>query len=162
MATQFRPPFFLRFGNAVTTMMLRLGIGIGANALLTVPGRKSGVPRSTPITTIEHAGRRYVQSPFGDVDWVRNLRAAGGGTLRLGRRVETVTARELSAEETAPILRSVLKIAPGVIRSHYHVDADAPLADLVHEAGRHPCFELVGASESGRAATTGRSGDRTA
>jgi deazaflavin-dependent oxidoreductase (nitroreductase family) len=145
MATDFRPPLFLRIGNAVTTLLLRRGIGMGTNTLLTVPGRKSGVPRTTPITVIEHEGRRYVQSPFGEVDWVRNLRAAGSATLTRGRHVEAVMARELTAEETGPILKAVLKLAPGIIRSYYTVTADAPLADFVREARRHPCFELVGA-----------------
>jgi deazaflavin-dependent oxidoreductase (nitroreductase family) len=148
MATGFRPPRVLRIGNAITTLLLRWGIGMGANNLLTVPGRKSGVPRTTPITIIEHEGRRYVQSPFGEVDWVRNLRAAGTGTLTRGRHVETVTARALTDEEAAPILKAVLKLAPGVIRSHYHVANDAPLADFVREARRHPCFELVGAPQA--------------
>jgi deazaflavin-dependent oxidoreductase (nitroreductase family) len=144
MATGFRPPLHLRIGNAVTTLLLRRGIGMGTNTLLTVPGRKSGVPRTTPITVIEHEGRRYVQSPFGEVDWVRNLRAAGTATLTRGRHVEAVRARELTPEEAAPILKAALTLAPGLIRSHYHVADDAPLADLVREAGRHPCFELVG------------------
>jgi deazaflavin-dependent oxidoreductase (nitroreductase family) len=119
---------------------------MGTNTLLTVPGRKSGVPRTTPITIIEHAGRRYVQSPFGEVDWVRNLRAAGSGTLTRGRQVETVTAVEQTDEQTALILREALKLAPSMIRSYYDVSPDAPLADFVREAGRHPCFELVSAS----------------
>jgi deazaflavin-dependent oxidoreductase (nitroreductase family) len=119
---------------------------MGTNTLLTVPGRKSGVPRTTPITIIEHAGRRYVQSPFGEVDWVRNLRAAGSGTLTRGRQVETVTAVEQTDEQTALILREALKLAPSMIRSYYDVSPDAPLADFVREAGRHPCFELFSAS----------------
>jgi deazaflavin-dependent oxidoreductase (nitroreductase family) len=160
MATGFRPPRFLRIGNAITTVLLRLGIAMGANTLLTVPGRKSGEPRTTPITVINHEGRRYVQSPFGDVDWVRNLRAAGAATLTRGRHAEPVTARELTAEETAPILKSVLKLAPGVIRSHYHVANDAPLADFVQEARRHPCFELIEASHPAQATSAGSSGRR--
>jgi deazaflavin-dependent oxidoreductase (nitroreductase family) len=146
MATRFRPPVFIRLGNAVTRFLLRRGVTMGTNTLLTVPGRKSGVPRTTPITIIEHAGRRYVQSPFGEVDWVRNLRAAGAGTLARGRHAETVTVRELSAEETAPVLEAALKLAPSMIRAYYDVAPDAPLADFEREARRHPCFELLAAS----------------
>jgi deazaflavin-dependent oxidoreductase (nitroreductase family) len=156
MATGFRPPRFLRIGNAFTTMLLRLGIGVGANTLLTVPGRKSGAPRSTPITVLQYEGRRYVQSPFGEVDWVRNLRAAGVATLTRGRRTERIVARELSAEETAPILRTVLRLAPGMIRAHYHVAADASDADFVREARRHPCFELSEVSQGAPSTTAGR------
>jgi deazaflavin-dependent oxidoreductase (nitroreductase family) len=146
MATRFRLPAFIRVGNAVTSFLLRQGVSMGTNTLLTVPGRKSGVPRTTPITIIEHAGRRYVQSPFGEVDWVHNLRAAGSGTLTRGRQAETVTAIEQTDEQTAVILQAALKLAPSMIRSYYDVSPDAPLADFVREARRHPCFELVGAS----------------
>src|SRR5690242_13135955 len=77
MTNKFQPPFFLRAGNAIMTLLLRRGVKLATNTLLTVPGRKSGLPRTTPVTLIERDGRRYVQSPFGEVDWVRNLRAAG-------------------------------------------------------------------------------------
>jgi deazaflavin-dependent oxidoreductase (nitroreductase family) len=147
----FRLPFFIRLGNLFTTTFLRLGVKLATNTLLTVPGRKSGLPRTTPVTIVEHRGERYVQSPFGEVDWVRNLRAAGGGTLTRGRRSETVTAVELTAEEAAPILRSALKLAPSVIRSYYDVEPDAPHDEMVREAGRHPFFRLIGASDPARA-----------
>ena len=107
---------------------------------------------------IQLQGIRYSIGPralFGDVDWVRNLRAAGTATLTRGQHVETVTARELTAEETGPILKAAFKLAPGLIRSYYDVTADAPLADFVREAQRHPCFELVGASHPAQASTSG-------
>jgi deazaflavin-dependent oxidoreductase (nitroreductase family) len=62
----------------------------------TVAGRKTGAPHSTPISIQELDGRQYVQSPFGNVNWVRNLRANGTATLSWGRRHEMVTATELS------------------------------------------------------------------
>ena len=145
MATRFHPPLFLRMGNAITTLLLRRGVKLATNTLLTVPGRKSGLPRTTPVTIIEHDGRRYVQSPFGEVDWVRNLRAAGTATLTRGRHVETVAAIELTAEEAAPVLRQALMMAPALIRSHYDVAPDASDAAIVAEARRHPVFELRGA-----------------
>ena len=143
MATKFRLPLYVRVGNAITTVLLRGGVRIATNVLLTVPGRKSGVPRTTPVTIIEHDGGRYVQSPFGDVDWVRNLRAGGTATLTRGRHTETVSAIELTPEEAAPILQHALTIAPAAIRSYYDVTADSPLDAIVREAPRHPVFELV-------------------
>ena len=145
MAKRFRVPLFIRVGNALTTLLLRRGVTMGTNTLLTVPGRKSGVPRTTPITIIEYDGGRYIQSPFGEVDWVRNLRAAGSATLTRGQQTETVTAIELSAEEAAPVLRQGMTIAPGVIRSYYEFDLDSPLEAVVRDAARHPTFELVSA-----------------
>jgi deazaflavin-dependent oxidoreductase (nitroreductase family) len=148
VAKPFRLPLFIRFGNLLTSALLRRGVKLGTNTLLTVPGRKSGLPRTTPVTVIEHDGRRYLQSPFGEVDWVRNLRAAGTATLTRGRHSETIPARELTAEEAAPILRAALAIAPAVIRSYFDVTPDAPLDDLVREAGHHPFFELTGVQDT--------------
>jgi hypothetical protein len=76
MAKLLRVPGFVRIGNLFVTAVPRRGMMINTNTLLTVPGRKSGRPRTTPVTIIEHEGGRYVSSSFGDVDWVRNLRAA--------------------------------------------------------------------------------------
>jgi deazaflavin-dependent oxidoreductase (nitroreductase family) len=143
MASTFRLPRFIRIGNALTNLLLRRGIKMGTNTLLTVAGRKSGVPRTTPVTIFEHDGRRYVQSPFGDVDWVRNLRAAGTATLTRGRQAETVSATELTPEEAAPVLKGALKMAPAMIRSYYDVTADSSLEEIANEAPRHPTFELV-------------------
>jgi deazaflavin-dependent oxidoreductase (nitroreductase family) len=145
MATMFRVPLFIRAGNVLMTRLLRRGVRMGTNTLLTVPGRKSGLPRMTPLTIIKLDGRRYVQSPFGEVDWVRNLRAAGTATLTRGRHVETVSAVELTAEEAAPVLRQGLTIAPAVIRSYFDATADSPLEEIVREARRHPTFELISA-----------------
>jgi len=146
MATTFRLPLFVRVGNAIMTLLLKRGVRVATNTLLTVPGRKSGVPRTTPVTIIEHEGGRYVQSPFGEVDWVRNLRAAGTATLTHGRHTERVSAIELSPEEAAPVLRHALTIAPAMIRSYFGVTADSPLEEIVREAPRHPAFRLVGAA----------------
>jgi deazaflavin-dependent oxidoreductase (nitroreductase family) len=152
MASTFRLPLFIRLGNALMRLLLRRGVRIGTNTLLTVPGRKSGLPRTTPVTVIQHAGRRYIQSPFGDVDWVRNLRAAGSATLSRGRHVESVVATELSAEEAAPVLKHALAMAPAPIRSYFEVTADSPLEEIVREAPRHPAFELRTATAGSPAA----------
>jgi len=148
MAERFRAPAFIRVGNAVMTLLLRLGVKMATNTLLTVPGRKSGLPRTTPVTVIEHNGERYIQSPFGEVDWVRNLRAAGTATLTHGRRVETVWAIALTAEEAAPILRHAVTMAPGVIRSRFNFTPNSPLEEIVREAPRHPTFKLVTTTDS--------------
>jgi deazaflavin-dependent oxidoreductase (nitroreductase family) len=145
MSKTFRVPLFIRAGNALTTLLLRRGIRMGTNTLLTVHGRKSGLPRTTPVTIIEYDGGRYIQSPFGEVDWVRNLRAAGSATLTRGSRTESVTAIELTAEEAAPVLRQGLTIAPAVIRSYFDFGPDSPLEEIVRDAARHPTFELVAA-----------------
>src|SRR5690349_11263378 len=100
MATRSQIPTFVRLGNVLTTTMLRAGIKlVGLRNtplyLLTVRGRKSGQPRTVAIALIEQNGNRYVASPYGIVDWVRNLRTAGEATLTRGRRSENVNTREL-------------------------------------------------------------------
>src|SRR5678815_4790816 len=113
MTTTAHIPAFVRLGNLVTTTLLRAGVKImGPNKvpmyLLTVRGRKSGQPRTTPIVVIEQDGRRYLVSPFGIVDWVRNLRAAGEAILTRGRRPEKVQATDLPAGEAALVLKRLL------------------------------------------------------
>src|ERR1700738_267116 len=130
----------MQLANAVVTGLVKLGFRPGANAILTVPGRKTGLPRSTPITVVEHQGRRYVQSPYGEVDWVRNLRAAGRASLQSGRRVETITVRELNAEEKVPILQVALRRAPKVVQRMSGVTLDSPIEDFVKAAQRPPMF----------------------
>jgi deazaflavin-dependent oxidoreductase (nitroreductase family) len=163
MATSFRLPLYVRIGNAIMGLLLRRGVKVATNTLLTVPGRKSGIPRTTPVTIIEHDGGRYLQSPFGEVDWVRNLRAAGRGTLSRGREVEVVRAEQLTAEEAAPVLRAALKLAPAPIRAYYHVEPDAPMDAFVNEARRHPFFRLVSTNaEVGEPVVAGASAGHTA
>ncbi len=84
------------------------GVPLGPNGLLTVPGRKSGQPRTTPLAIIESSGRRWVWSPWGDVQWVRNLRAAGQATITVRGRKEDVTVTELDRAERVGFFRDVL------------------------------------------------------
>src|ERR671933_2071948 len=95
----------MRVVNRIVGWLLKAGVRLGPNVLLTVPGRTSGLPRSVPVALVELDGQRYLQSPYGQVAWVRNLRAAGTGTIRRGRRTEAVRATELTAAEAAPVIK---------------------------------------------------------
>jgi len=106
MATQV--PGYVGFFNPVARRVLRVGAVLGPNALITVRGRKSGEPRTTPVALVEIEGRRWVIGTFGDTNWVRNLRAAGHATLSVGRRSQEVDARELTVEEGTRFFRDVL------------------------------------------------------
>jgi deazaflavin-dependent oxidoreductase (nitroreductase family) len=101
LAKTFKPTFLYHTINTINIALLRSGIKMGNMILLTVRGRKSGQPRTVPLVIIERKGKRYVGSPYGIVDWVRNLREAGEATLTRGRRSETVNARELPTGEVA-------------------------------------------------------------
>lgn len=146
MAKTFRVTPFFRAGNAVVGALLRRGVTIGGNVLLTVPGRTSGQPRSTPVTVLEWGGERFLQSPYGEVDWVRNLRAAGRATLTHGRRAEPIAVVELSPAEAAPVFKGVLPSFPSLVKTYFDVTPEAPLEAFEREAARHPMFRLVAAA----------------
>jgi hypothetical protein len=74
-------PRWIPFFNAIARVLLVAGVPMGFNGLVTIPGRRSGLPRTTPVAIIAVAGRRWVWAPAGDVQWVRNLRAADGVDL---------------------------------------------------------------------------------
>jgi deazaflavin-dependent oxidoreductase (nitroreductase family) len=142
MAKQFQYSFVFKAGNAFMRSMLALGISLNGTTLLTVPGRKTGRPQSTPITMVEFDGQRYVQSPFGSVNWVRNLRAAGKATLSWGRRHETVTATELSPEQAAPIIKSYLGKAPKLIQEYFDVTPESSLEEFIQDARKRAVFAV--------------------
>lgn len=146
MAKIDKAPLFVRVANILTITLARAGfklVGFGKYPmyLLTVRGRKSGQPRTTPIVILERNGKRYLASPYGIVNWVRNLRAAGEATLTRGRRSETVSARELPIGEAALVLRE--EIRDGNPFAHYFgVTADSSLEEFERAAASHPLFVL--------------------
>jgi deazaflavin-dependent oxidoreductase (nitroreductase family) len=102
-----KPPWWLKPANKVFIQMSRLGISFGGESpvVLTVAGRKSGAPRSTPVTPMTVDGRQYVVAGFPGADWVANVRAAGEATIARGRHVQQVRMAELPAADARPILR---------------------------------------------------------
>ena len=109
------PPWWLKPMNKVFMAMMRLGLPVSGKegpVVLTVAGRKTGRPRSTPITPMIVDGRRYVVAGFPGADWERNARAADTVTLTAGRRRETVRMVELSADEARPLLRRFPELVP--------------------------------------------------
>jgi deazaflavin-dependent oxidoreductase (nitroreductase family) len=109
--------------------------------LLTVRGRKSGQPRTVVLAIIERNGKRYLCTPFGVVDWVRNLRAAGEAILTRGRRSETVNATELPKGEAALVLREEIK-GGTLLGRYFGITAESSLEDFEGAAVRHPVFVL--------------------
>src|SRR5690242_4328581 len=95
IATPAKAPGFIGLFNPIVRRVLRVGPLLGPNALITIRGRKSGEPRTTPVALVEIGGKRWVIGTFGETNWVRNLRAAGQATLTIGRLREDVLAHEL-------------------------------------------------------------------
>jgi len=108
---------------------------------------KSGLPRTTPVSLGERDGRRWLIAAFGEVDWVRNLRAAGEASLKRGRRPEHIFVKELSAEEAAPILKESLAGAPGFLLKYFDATPESPLKDFEREALNHPVFLVKSEAE---------------
>jgi deazaflavin-dependent oxidoreductase (nitroreductase family) len=146
MAKQYQVNTFVRVSNAMTSFLLRMGVKMGNMALLTVRGRKSGKPITNPIVIVVQDGKRYLFSPFGIVNWVRNLRAAGGEiAITRGRRTEKLHAIELAPEVAAPIFRESMRTIPGYVRGYLNLTADSSLEEFEREIPTHPVFLLQAA-----------------
>src|SRR5947208_13218583 len=148
-----RVPSWVPFFNYVAKPLLAAGVPMGPDVLLTIRGRKTGLPRTTPVTIAENAGRRGLISPFGEVNWVRNLRAAGRATITVGRRKEDVTAVELGPTEAAAFIRDVLapharrsRLGSWFVRSVDKIEIDHP----EEAAEGRPVFELYPAETTGK------------
>jgi len=150
MDKTIRIPAFVRMGNTVVTLLTRAGVPLRVITLLTVRGRKSGQPRTTPVAIIEQDGKRYLVAAYGVVDWVRNLRAAGVGTLTRGRRTEEITAIEVSPAEAAPILKRGLATGPAFLRQYFDTTPTSSLDEYAREAVRHPVFQIVATTGADR------------
>jgi deazaflavin-dependent oxidoreductase (nitroreductase family) len=135
--SEFRPPRYLKPMNKFMMAVQKLGIPTGAAMVLTVPGRKTGKPRSTPMTPFEHDGGLYVVAGYPGADWASNARAAGAGTLSRGRKSRRVRIVELDAAQSRPVLRSfAVKVPVGV--------GFAKRAGLVSDGAPEEFAELAG------------------
>jgi deazaflavin-dependent oxidoreductase (nitroreductase family) len=109
-ARYLEPGWFTRnVFNRTVRRLTRLGLSVMGSRELRVRGRKRGEWRSTPVNLLIVDGQRYLVSPRGQTQWVRNMRAASGGELQVGRRVEAFTAIEVQDEIKVPILRDYLR-----------------------------------------------------
>ena len=144
MAKQFRPSIGSRLANRLLTRLLRAGRGPSFMRLLTVVGRRSGRDYTTPVVPVVTDRGRWLVSPYGEVSWVRNARAAGTVTLSRGQVAETLVVTELDAEQAAPVLRTYLAMKPAgrFIRAYFEVTPDSSDDELVRDAPHHPVFEL--------------------
>ena len=129
-----RVPRRVRFFGAVLQLLLAAGVPLGPNRLITIRGRTSSLPRTTALAVIEVSGRRWVWAPWGEVDWVRNLRAARRATITTRDSNEEVMATELDPAQRVGFFREVLgplarSIPFGIwfIRIVDGVDLDHPL-----------------------------------
>jgi deazaflavin-dependent oxidoreductase (nitroreductase family) len=139
-----KPTRLDRAFNALVQFLTRVGVSVYGSRVLAVRGRRSGEWRTVPVNLLVHEGARYLVAPRGETEWVRNIRAAGGGELRLGSAREPVRVVELGDEDKPPVLRVYLrKWGFEVGRFFEGVAADASLDDLRRIAPGFPVFRLV-------------------
>lgn len=150
MSNVAQSPVF-RLANKLVTPLIRLGIPLGVKrapmALLTVRGRRSGLPRTTPVALANFEGGWLLVSVYGVTDWSRNLEAAGEAEVTTRGETRSVDARRLLPSEAASVLRDSIADAPAVIRrmasQYFKADIKSPLGDWEREAVDHPVFVLT-------------------
>jgi deazaflavin-dependent oxidoreductase (nitroreductase family) len=141
VAATFEQTRLRRLGNMFIAPLARLGVAGRRTHVLTVPGRKTGVPRSTPVQLVFLDGRKWLVAPYGEGDWVRNARAAGAVELTRARKTERVVVEEVGPNEAAPVLREYLRQTP-IVKRYFDATSDSPLEAFAAEAARHPVFRL--------------------
>ena len=141
-----RPTKLTQTMNRVVSWLASLGLTPSDTVTLEVKGRRTGAVRSTVVTSVEHEGVRYLVSPRGESEWVRNVRAAGGEAAirRRGRR--SVRLEELPSEQRAPVLKGYLGKTAAATRQHFGIDPKAETAEFAAIAGRHPVFRVIEAA----------------
>jgi len=140
-----RVPRSVSIFSPILKFLLAAGVPLGFNRLVTIRGRKSGLPRTAAIAVLEASGRRWVWAPWGEVHWVRNLRAAGTATIKMRGRNEEVRATELDPTERVAFFRDTLgpfaRSIPFGVRFIRIVDG-VDLNDPVEAAEGRVVFEL--------------------
>ncbi len=139
-ANKPRLPWWIKPGSAVVMALQRLGIAIGPQYIISIPGRKSGLLRETPITITKVEGQRYVCTGF-ETDWAKNARAAGWGILSRGRKHERVALVDIPADERAAIIKK-FRWSPAIRYFAQVLTVPTTPEAIDREAWRCPLFRI--------------------
>jgi deazaflavin-dependent oxidoreductase (nitroreductase family) len=143
MPTTDRARRTLALTNTTVAWLTSHGVPLAGSRILAVRGRSSGVWRTTPVNPLVVDGHRYLVAPRGHTQWVRNLRVSGTGELRLGRRVEVFTAREVADRDKLPVLREYLRRWGWEVGQFFEgLDKDAGDEQLRAVSPGFPVFEV--------------------
>ena len=130
--------------NVLAKWLTARGISLMGSRVLAVKGRKSGEVRTTTVNLFTYQGERYLLAPRGHTQWVRNLRAAGEGELRLGRRRQQFVPVEIGDADKEPLIRLYLKKWAWETGAFFDgLKADSPRADIEAAAPGFPVFRIV-------------------
>lgn len=138
-----RPTKVTQTFNRFMSWLASLGLMPSDTVTLEVKGRRSGMVRSNVVTWVKQDGERYLVSPRGESEWVRNVRAADGEAVIRHRGRQRVRLEEVPAEERAPIIKAYLAKTAMATRAHFGVDPKAEIEEFEAIAGRHPVFRIV-------------------
>lgn len=144
-ALHIRKPgwFTINVLNRSVSWLTRRGLSVWGSRVLAVRGRKSGDWRRTPVNVLSLEGDRYLVAPRGHVQWTHNMRAAGGGQLLLGKRVEEFTATEVGDDDKPAVLRAYLKRWKAEVGVFFDgVGPDSTQEELRAIAPKHPVFRI--------------------
>jgi deazaflavin-dependent oxidoreductase (nitroreductase family) len=144
-----QPGWFTRHVfNPIVSLLTRAGVSVWGSRQLRVRGRTSGEWRTVPVNLLTIDGVRYLVAPRGETQWVRNLRVAGAGELRVGRRTEPFAATEIPDGEKVPVLRAYLKRWKFEVGVFFKgVGPDSTDEQLAAITTRHPAFEVLAGSD---------------
>ena len=101
---------------------------------LSVPGRRTGRGHTVPVIPVEVAGVRYLVSPYGESDWVRNLRASGWAELGRKGEIELIHTSEVPAGDRAGIIAAYRNVCGRAIN---------PCFTRLPDPRDHPVFRIV-------------------
>ena len=138
-----RPTKLTRTMNRFVGWLASRGLMPSDTITLEVKGRRSGMIRSNVVTWVEQDEERYLVSPRGESEWVRNVRAADGDAVIRRRGGQKVRLEEVSAEQRAPIIKAYLAKTAMATRAHFGVDPKAEIEEFEAIAARHPVFRIV-------------------
>lgn len=142
MAREYRLTTIRKLANKLVVPLVRLGLGPRRTHLLTVAGRKTGKPYTTPVNLVWHDDATYLVAPYGEVSWVRNARAAGEVSLRRGRTTMRRRLQELSPADAAPVLQDYWR-QNMITRPYFEVKDEGDIEGFRRDASRHPVFRLL-------------------
>jgi deazaflavin-dependent oxidoreductase (nitroreductase family) len=128
--------------NPAVAAAVRAGLPPRMAHILTTRGRKTGERRSTPVILVERGGARYLVAPYGEGDWVHNVRADPRVTLSRARRSEDLEAVEVEAEEAAPVLKDYVSRWWPAVAPYFDAGPSDPEEAFAAEVPRHPVFRL--------------------
>jgi deazaflavin-dependent oxidoreductase (nitroreductase family) len=140
--TYKKPGFFANAFNRAVGLLSRMGISLAGSRRLTVRGRKTGKPHSTPVNPLEIDGVTYLVAPRGNTQWVRNLRVAGEGDLNHGSRATHFHGEEVPDQDKLPILKTYLDKWAWEVGAFFELEKNPSDADIRRIAPNHPIFRI--------------------